>query len=237
MRLALCLLVVTPYADLAADRIAASGGDIEITPITHASVQIEHGGKVIQVDPWSKGDYSQAKPADLILVTGIEPDHFDLDAIAKIRKRGAPVVAPVAAKDKLADSTPIANGETKILAGIRVEAIASYDLIPGDPFHPKGRGNGYIVSLGGKRLYFSGVTECVPEVQAMKDIGVAFLCFNSPRGRMTATAAAACVATFRPKVVYPYHYRDGKVQDFKDALKGEPVEVRLADWYPAGAAK
>ena len=110
-------------------------------------------------------------------------------------------------------------------------------FIPGDPFHPRGRGNGYIVTLGDKRIYFSGVTECVPEVQALRDIDVAFLCFNSPRGRMTPAAAAACVASFKPKIVYPYHYRDGKVQDFKAALQSQPVEVRLSDWYPANAAK
>ena len=182
----------------------------------HASVQVEHAGTVIQVDPWSKGDFSRAKPADLILITGVENDHFDLDAIQKIRKPGAPVVIPAAAKDKLPDGTALANGETKEVAGIRIEAVASYDLIPGDPFHPKGRGNGYVVTLGGKRIYFSGVTECVPEVQALKNIEVAFICFNSPRGRMTPAAAASCVAGFKPKIVYPYHYREGKVQEFKE---------------------
>jgi L-ascorbate metabolism protein UlaG (beta-lactamase superfamily) len=228
----ICLAIAFCSAVFGADRIPAGGGDIEITPITHASVQVEHAGTVIQVDPWSRGDYSHAKAADLILITGVENDHFDLDALQKIRKSGAPVVIPAAAKDKLPDGTVLANGETKIVAGVSVEAVASYDLIPGDPFHPKGRGNGYIVTMGGKRLYFSGVTECVPEVQALKDIDAAFLCFNSPRGRMTPAAAASCAKTFRPKIVYPYHYREGKVQDFKDALKGEPIEVRLGDWYP-----
>jgi L-ascorbate metabolism protein UlaG (beta-lactamase superfamily) len=220
-----------------ADRIPAAGGDIEITPIMHASVQVEHAGIVIHIDPWSKGDFSRAKPADLILITGVENDHFDLAAIQKIRKPGAPVVIPAAAKDKLADGTVLANGETKDVAGIRIEAMASYDLIPGDPFHPKGRGNGYVVTLGGKRIYFSGVTECVPEVQALKNIEVAFICFNSPQGRMTPAAAARCVAGFQPKIVYPYHYREGKVQEFKDALKNEPIEVRTADWYPAASTK
>jgi len=203
----------------------------------HASVQVEHAGTVIQVDPWSKGDFSRAKSADLILITGVENDHFDLDAIQKIRKPGAPVVIPAAAKDKLPDGTVLANGETKEVAGIRIEAVASYDLIPGDPFHPKGRGNGYVITVGGKRIYFSGVTECVPEVQALKNIEVAFICFNSPRGRMTPVAAASCVAGFKPKMVYPYHYREGKVQEFKAALKDEPIEVRTADWYPAPSTK
>ncbi len=220
---------------LASDTIPADGGSIEITPINHASVQLAYAGKTIQVDPWSRGDYSHALPADLILVTGVENDHFDLDAIRKIRKPGAPVVIPAAGLDKLADGTALANGETKVVAGIRVEAVASYDLIPGDPFHPKGRGNGYVVTLGGRRVYFSGVTECVPEVQALQNIAVAFLCFNSPQGRMTPAAAATCAAAFHPKIVYPYHYRDGNVQAFRDALKGQPVEVRSGAWYPAAA--
>lgn len=234
-RLLLALGVGIPA--LCSDQVSAVGGDITITPITHASVQVEHAGQVIQVDPWSRGDYSHAKPADLILITGIENDHLDLEAIQKIRKAGAPVVIPAAAKEKVPDGTILANGETKEVAGVRIEAVASYDLIPGEPFHPKGRGNGYIVTLGGKRLYFSGVTECVPEVQALKDIEVAFICFNSPRGRMTPAAAASCVAGFKPKIVYPYHYRNGSVQEFKDALRGQPIDVRLADWYPTQAAK
>ena len=233
---ALVGLVVT-FPALSTDQVSASGGDIEITPITHASVQLQHAGRVIQVDPWSRGDYSHAKPADLILITGIENDHLDPDAIQKIRKAGAPVVIPAAGKEKVPDGTVLANGETKEVAGIRIEAVASYDLIPGEPFHPKGRGNGYIVTLGGKRLYFSGVTECVPEVQALTNIDVAFICFNSPRGRMTPAAAASCVAGFKPKIVYPYHYRTGNVQEFKEALRGQSIDVRLADWYPTEAAK
>lgn len=231
------LLAVVVSFPAPGDQIPTAGGDIEIAPITHASVQLEHAGKVIQVDPWSKGDLSRAKLADLILITGIESDHLDLDAIQKIRKPGAPVVIPAAAKEKVPDGTVIANGERKEIAGIRIEAIASYDLIPGKPFHPKGRGNGYVLTLGGKRLYFSGVTECVPEVQALSNIDVAFICFNSPRGPMTPAAAASCAAGFKPKIVYPYHYRNGNVQEFKDALTGQSIDVRLADWYPAEAAK
>jgi L-ascorbate metabolism protein UlaG (beta-lactamase superfamily) len=228
MKRVAALSLLMPVCFAQTDRI----GDIEITPITHASVQLEYAATVIQVDPWSKGDYSHAKPADLILITGAENDHFDLAAIGKIRKPGAPVVIPAAAKEKLPDGTVIANGETKTIAGIKVEATAAYDLIPGEPFHPKGRGNGYVVTLDGKRLYFAGVTECVPEMQSLENIDGAFLSMNLPHGRMTPGAAADCVKIFKPKVVYPYHYRDGKVTEFRDALKGQPVEVRLRDWYP-----
>jgi L-ascorbate metabolism protein UlaG (beta-lactamase superfamily) len=230
-------LILCAVPAFCADVFPASGGDITVTPITHASVQLEHGGTVIQVDPWSNGDYSHARAADLILITGMENDHLDPDAIRKIRKPETAIVIPGAAKAKIPDGIVIENGEVKNVAGIRIEAVASYDLIPGTPFHPKGGGNGYIITLGDKRIYFSGVTECVPEVQAVRNIDVAFVVMNSPHGRMTAAAAAECVSIFKPKVVYPYHYRTGNVADFKTALQGTSIDVRLTDWYPAAAAK
>jgi L-ascorbate metabolism protein UlaG (beta-lactamase superfamily) len=217
---------------MSADRIPASGGDIEITPITHASVQLVYAGKVIQVDPWRNGNYAHALPADLILVTGAENDHLDIEAIAKIRKPGAPIVISEGSKEKEPEGIVLANGATKDFDGIRVESVAAYDLIPGDPFHPKGRGNGYVVTLGGKRIYLSGVTECTDEVKALHNIDVAFVAMNLPHGRMTMSAAAACMETYKPGIVYPYHYRDAKLQEFKAALAGKPIDVRLAAWYP-----
>jgi L-ascorbate metabolism protein UlaG (beta-lactamase superfamily) len=231
MKLILCLISVIPA--FCADRFPASGGDIEITPIVHASVRVEHAGKVIYVDPWRQGDFSNAKPADLILITGAESDHLDVDIIRKIRKPDTLIVIPAAGKTAVPDGIVLSNGESKTIGGVAIEAVAAYDLIPGDPFHPKGRGNGYVVTLGGTRVYFGGVTECVPEVQALKNIDVAFLSMNLPHGRMTPAAAADCVKIFQPKNVYPYHYRDGKVEEFRDALKGQPVQVHLTNWYPA----
>jgi L-ascorbate metabolism protein UlaG (beta-lactamase superfamily) len=240
---------------LRADTLKAGGGDIEITPIIHASVQLEYAGKVIHVDPWSQGDYSRAKPADLILVTDDNSHHLDVTEIQKLRKPGGIVVSPGIGKPKLPDAMVMANGETKTIAGVTVEAIAMYDVKQGEPSHPKGRGNGYVITLGGKRLYFAGVTECVPEMQALKNIDVAFMPMNLPLGRMLPSAAADCVKTFKPKVVYPYHYdqdwvsrltnsrgaqppsavtaTDTSLQAFRDALKGEAIEVRGANWYPA----
>ena len=208
--------------------VPAIAAEIEITPVTHASVQLAYDGKVIQVDP-----VQDAQKADLILITGPEADHLDPAVIAKLRKPGAPVVIPQAGKDKVPDGIVLANGDSKEVAGIRVEAMAAYDLIPGDPFHPKGRGNGYVIMFGGKRIFFSGVGECVPEVQALKNIDIAFVSMNLPHGRMTMEAAAACMETFHPAIVYPYHYRTGKVEDFKRLLEGKGIEVRLANWYPA----
>jgi L-ascorbate metabolism protein UlaG (beta-lactamase superfamily) len=210
-------------------------GDITITPIMHASLQLEHGGKVIHVDPTSQGDYSKAKQADLILVTDIHGDHLDPAAISPIRKAGAPVVAPAAAAPKIENATVIANGESKTLAGISVEAVPMYNLqrgpAAGQLFHTKGRGNGYILTLGGKRVYIAGDTECIPEMRALKNIDIAFVPMNLPY-TMPPSEAAECVKAFKPKVVYPYHYRGQNTEEFKTALAGEKIEVRLLNWYP-----
>jgi L-ascorbate metabolism protein UlaG (beta-lactamase superfamily) len=239
-----------------ADRFPAAGGDIEVTPVIHASVQIEYAGKVIHVDPWSQGDYSKSKPADLILVTDDNSHHLDVKAIDKLRKSDTVVVIPAIGKEKLPAAIVMANGEHRQAAGLDVDAIAMYDIKPGEPSHPKGRGNGYVIALGGKRLYFAGVTECVPEIQALKNIDIAFIPMNLPLERMAQTAAADCVKTLKPKVVYPYHYDQDYVsrlgsaargrsaapggpitssvslQAFKSALKDTTIEVRDGAWYP-----
>src|SRR6185503_5934845 len=191
---------------IAADTFPAAGGDIEITPIIHSSVQIEHAGKVIQVDPWSAGDLSRAKPADLILITDDVGHHLDVKAIRQLRKPGAPVVVAANGKAQVPDGIVLANGQSTVAAGIPVEAVAAYDIKPGPPEHPKGEANGYVITLGGKRIFFAGVTECVPEVKALKNIDVAFLPMNIPVERMMPAAAAACARILNPKLVFVYHY-------------------------------
>ena len=148
-RLVLVLLLAATVT--AADTIPANGGDIVITTLIHSSVQIEHAGKVIQIDPWSVGDLSQAKPADLILVTDDVGHHLDVKAIAKLRKAGAPVVMPASGQKRLPDGIVLPNGQTTTAAGIPVESVAAYDIKPGAPEHPKGEANGYLITLGGKR--------------------------------------------------------------------------------------
>jgi L-ascorbate metabolism protein UlaG (beta-lactamase superfamily) len=224
---------------------AGAADEVVVTPLAHASVQLESGGIVVQVDPWSRADLSRAKPADLILVTDDPVHHLDPKAIERLRKPGAPVLLPAASHAKFADGTPIANGETKTVAGVTVQAVPAYDIKPGEPSHPKGKSNGYLVSLGGKRIYFAGVTECVPEVRALRDIDVAFVPMNLPLGRMTPAAAAECVNAFKPKAVYLYHYdqswagasgtplanRAETIEAFRTAL-APGIEFRDAAWYP-----
>ena len=223
-------------------------GDIEITPFVHSSIQFEHAGKVIHVDPWSLSDLSKAKPADLILITDDVGHHLDPKAIARVRKPGAPVVIAANGKQAVPDGIVMGNGETREIAGVRVEATAAYDVTPGESFHPKGEANGYILTLGGKRIYVVGVTECVPEIRAARNIDVAFFPMNLPAARMEPAAAADCLAAMKPKVVYPYHYDQAWVRpvpaggtrpepttrglkELTEALARHNIEVRIAKWY------
>jgi L-ascorbate metabolism protein UlaG (beta-lactamase superfamily) len=253
-----CIAAILTISVSASDKYpGASGGDIEITPVLHSSVQLEHAGVVIQIDPWSLADLSRLKAADLILVTDDPGHHLDLTAIQRLRKPSAPVVVTANAKARFPEGVVLANGASTTVAGIRVESIAAYELTPGAPEHPKGEASGYLVTIGGRRIYFAGVTECVPELRALKNVDVAFMPMNIPPKRMTPSAAAECVKALKPKVVYVYHYDQGEaarltnskpsadwlpggmsvagsLQAFKGALQNEPVEVRLPDWYAGG---
>ena len=249
----LATVVTLSLSGQSSDRVSTDTGDIVLTPIIHASIQIEHAGRVIQVDPWSAGDLSRAKPADLILVTDDPAHHLDPTAIATLRKPGAPVVVTSGGHARFPAGRVLSNGESGVFAGIRVEAIPAYDLTPGNPLHPKGEANGYVVTLGSRRVYIAGVTECVPEIQALRDIDVAILPMNLPVDRMRPIPVAECVKTFKPEIVYLYHYdlayarwlgdpqgpQPNTAQEtaatlrvFQDALEGEPVEFRNARWYP-----
>jgi L-ascorbate metabolism protein UlaG (beta-lactamase superfamily) len=199
-----CCIVLHPL--VAADSVPGTAGTIEITPLIHSSVQLEYGGTVIQIDPWDRVGLPGAKPADLILITDDVGHHLDTTAITKLRKSGAPLVMPANGSDQIEEGIVLANGETIEIAGVTVEAVAAYDIIPGEPSHPKGEANGYVVTLGGARFFFAGVTECVAEVQALRGIDVAFLPMNVPLGRMTPAATAECARTIQPRVLYPYHY-------------------------------
>jgi L-ascorbate metabolism protein UlaG (beta-lactamase superfamily) len=233
--------------------IAAEVGDIVITPIVHASAQIEYAGTVIQIDPWTVADLSQAKPADLILVTDDPTHHLDPDAIARLRKPGAPVVLTAKAHARFADGIVLRNGESGVYAGIRVEAVPAYDMTPGEPYHPRGEANGYLITLGGKRLFFAGVGECVPEIRALEDIDVAVMPMNLPVDRMRPIPVAECVKTFAPKVVYVNHYDNphsrwltdaranpppdmqytaATLRALGEALEGTGIEFRDGGWYP-----
>ena len=219
----------------ASDVVKTSGGDLRITPIAHASLMLEFGGKVIHVDPAGPADFSGFPKADLILITDIHGDHQDRAKIDLLKKGGTVVVAPAAVAKTITEAQTINNGEKKTVAGISIETVPMYNLKRGPEsgglFHDKGRGNGYILTFGDKRLYISGDTECTPEMKALKNIDVAFLCMNLPY-TMPPSEAAECARAFQPKIVYPYHFRGQNIQEFADALQSTPgVAVRSRKWY------
>lgn len=217
------------------DVVKTSQGDLQITPINHASLMLRFDGKVIYVDPVSQGNYQGLPSADLILVTDIHSDHMNREIIDRLKKPTTVVVVPPSVAQTITEALILVNGQKMSLAGIEMEAVPMYNLTrgpePGKLYHDKGRGNGYILTLGDKRLYLSGDTECIPEMKALKNIDIAFVCMNLPY-TMPPAEAAECVQAFRPKIVYPYHYGQSNLKEFTDALQGTPgVEVRLRKWY------
>jgi L-ascorbate metabolism protein UlaG (beta-lactamase superfamily) len=229
------LLAMFSFADAQTQVFPTSSGPVRITPLNHASTLIEAEGKIIYLDPAKPVDFSGKPKADLILITDIHGDHMDPDAIKAISKAGTEILAPPAVVQTVTTAKPITNGESKTWQDWTVEAIPAYNLKrgpePGKLFHDKGRGNGYVLTFGGKRFYFSGDTEGVPEMRALKNIDVAFVCMNLPY-TMPPDEAADAVKAFHPKIVIPYHYRGSDLSTFQKALAGTGIEVRLLNWYP-----
>ena len=214
-----------------------SKGPVKITPVYHASLEFEAGGKIIIIDPAKPANFSGLPQADLILITDIHGDHMDPDLIKAESKAGTEIIAPAAVAKTVTNAKVIGNGENTTWGAFKIEAIPMYNTTasrgpkPGTVFHEKGRGNGYVITYGGKRFYFSGDTEGIPEMRALKNIDVAFICMNLPY-TMTPDEAADAVKAFRPKVAIPYHYKGQDTAVFKKDLEGTGIDVRLLDWYP-----
>jgi L-ascorbate metabolism protein UlaG (beta-lactamase superfamily) len=219
------------------DLLQTSRGELRIMPIYHGSVMLQFAGKVIYVDPWSQGDFSDLPPADLIVITHTHADHLDRAQIDKLKKPGLIIVGPPTVIDTLncapacAEVHSISDSQRKTVLDITIEGVPMYNLVqgssPDEPYHHKGVGSGYVLTFGDTRLYFSGDTECTSEMKALKSITVAFLAMNPPRTE-SPLEAADCAKAFRPKIVYPIHYRGAKPEDFSAALKDTPgIEVRI----------
>jgi L-ascorbate metabolism protein UlaG (beta-lactamase superfamily) len=249
MRLFLAIALCFGFVAFAASAHAQAGavqtfktsaGDLKITPVFHASLFIEAGGKVIYIDPTKPGNFAGLPKADLILITHDHGDHVDHDgtSINVVKKDGTEIWTPSAVHGFITTSTVMGNGETKKWGKFTIEAVPAYNTVRGPKegqfFHPKGVGNGYVITYGGKRFYFSGDTEAEPELKALKKIDVAFICMNLPY-TMTTDEAADLVKAINPKVVIPYHYRAMPATDlnaFKAKLEGTKIDVRLLEWYP-----
>jgi L-ascorbate metabolism protein UlaG (beta-lactamase superfamily) len=223
--------------------IPTADGPLVIHPIQHASFVMQWSGKTIYVDPVNGKELFEAYPGpDLILITHDHGDHMSPETVAGVRTGGTTIVAPKAVveafpEDQRAGITVLANGSSLSWGPVRIQAVPAYNVTEGrQQFHPPGRGNGYVLELGGKRVYISGDTEDIPEMRALQGIDVAFVCMNLPF-TMSVEQAADAVLAFKPKVVFPYHYRSrsemSDVERFQRLVGQDPgIEVRLLDWYP-----
>ena len=211
------------------------GKAVTITAIKHASLRIQYDGLEIQVDPVAQyapeTDYSKFPKADFILVTHEHFDHFDRDAIATLKKDGTQVFANPSVQKMLGFGTALTNGEQRVIAkDISLTAVPAYNTTPGHTqFHPKGRDNGYVLTMGGLRIYIAGDTEDISEMANLKDIDVAFLPCNQPY-TMTPEQVAKAARTIKPKVLFPYHYSQTPVKQVADLLAGSEIDVRIRNY-------
>src|ERR1700757_4421455 len=216
-------VLLPKLASAQAQVFSTSAGPLKVTPLNHASTLIEAGGKTIYLDPAKPAKFTGLPKADLILITDIHGDHMDPDSIKDASKSDTEIFAAPAVVQTVTTAKPIANGETKTWQGWTIEAIPAYNLkrgpAPGKLFHDKGRGNGYVLTYGGKRFYFSGDTEGIPEMRELKNIDVAFICMYE-RPTMPPEEAADAVLAFHPKIVIPYHYGTSDPTIFQKKLAG-----------------
>jgi L-ascorbate metabolism protein UlaG (beta-lactamase superfamily) len=214
------------------DVIQTSAGDVAIVFLGHGSLMLEFNNLNIYVDPFGKvADYSELPEADIILLTHEHQDHLDLSAIEHIRTDSTTIIMTENCRDKMAGEFVLHNGEECTVKGIRVSAIPAYNILHqrqnGEPFHPKGIGNGYILAFGDKKIYVAGDTENTPEMKALRDIDVAFLPMNLPY-TMTPEMVADAARAFRPRILYPYHYGQTDPSLLTELLREEKdIEVRI----------
>jgi L-ascorbate metabolism protein UlaG (beta-lactamase superfamily) len=212
--------------------IKTSAGDVEITFIGHGSLMMVHQDKVIHVDPFSgAGDYGSLPKADLILITHEHGDHLDLKALVTIKKPTTEIVISEKCLPSVSGGIVMHNGDNRTYEGIGIEAVPAYNIVNGPAegkvFHPKGQGNGYVLTMGGKRFYIAGDTENTPEMKALQDIDVAFLPMNLPY-TMTPEMVADAALAFKPKILYPYHFGETNTRKLTDLLKdNKEIEVRI----------
>jgi L-ascorbate metabolism protein UlaG (beta-lactamase superfamily) len=225
------------------DKIETSAGQLSIQPIFHGALVLSWKGKTIYVDPYNGANgYTGVAQPDMILITDIHGDHLNAETLGALKTDKAVIIAPQAVADQLPEglkgkAVVLNNGNRINKLDIEISAIPMYNLPEApDSRHTKGRGNGYVLNFGGKQIYISGDTEDIPEMRALKNIDVAFVCMNLPY-TMDINQASSAVLEFKPKIVYPYHYRGqsglADVEAFKKLVneKNPSIEVRLRNWY------
>jgi L-ascorbate metabolism protein UlaG (beta-lactamase superfamily) len=214
------------------DIVKTAEGDLKITFLGHGTLMFSFGSNVIHIDPFSRvADYSVLPQADMILLTHEHSDHLDLKALEFVRTDKTVLVLTEKCAQQVKGSIIMRNGDVQSIEGLKIEAVPAYNLVhmrsEGVPFHPKGDGNGYVITFGDKRIYVAADTENIPEMKKLKDIDYAFLPMNLPY-TMTPEMAADAAKTFKPRVLYPYHYGDTDPSRLVDLMEDVPeVEVRI----------
>jgi len=214
------------------DIIPTSAGDLAITFVGHGTLMFRHGGKVVHVDPVSReADYSRMPKADVILITHEHGDHLDTALVERIRKDRTQVLVSRSCEGRVPGAVVMQNGEVREAAGFRVEAVPAYNLVHtragGQPYHPGGNGNGYVITFADVRVYVAGDTENTPEMKALRNIAAAFLPMNLPY-TMTPEMVADAARSIRPRILYPYHFGQTDPQVLLRLLAGEAgIEVRV----------
>ncbi len=214
------------------DIIKTDTGDLKITFIGHGTLMLKYRDKVVHVDPWSNlADYSIMPKANLILITHEHRDHLDAKAIDTIRTDDTAIVLTKQCAETIAGGIVMKNGDVKTVGDFKIEAVPAYNIVHkrpnGEAFHPKGRGNGYIVTFGKTRVYIAGDTEDTPEMKELKKIDIAFLPMNLPY-TMSPEMVANAARAFKPKILYPYHYSQTDPKELVKLLKdSEKIEVRI----------
>ena len=228
--------VVKAQEEPMADTLSTSAGDLVIHPVDHASLVLEWDGKAIYVDPVGGAALYEGLPApSAILITHGHGDHFDVPTLEAIAGE-APLIANPDVFSKLpealkANATALANGEEGTIADIPVRAIAAHNTTEDRmQYHPVGVGNGYVLTFGDAQVYIAGDTEPTEDMLALQGISLAFLPMNLPY-TMTPDQAVEAINTFKPAIVYPYHYGDSDLSPLETDVD-EAVEVRLRNWYP-----
>jgi len=228
------MMVLSAFAQnrFETDIIKTSTGDLKITFVGHGTLIFNFGRKVIHVDPFSAlADYSIFPKADLILVTHEHRDHLDLKALNTLRTEKTVVVLTATCAKQVQGGIVMMNGDMRAIEGLKIEAVPAYNIVhkreTGEPFHPKGVGNGYVITFGDKGVYVAGDTENIPEMKNLKAIDIAFLPMNLPY-TMTPEMVADAAKAFKPKILYPYHFGETDTSKLVSLLKGSPeIEARI----------
>jgi sugar lactone lactonase YvrE/L-ascorbate metabolism protein UlaG (beta-lactamase superfamily) len=220
------------YLGFEQDTIHTDAGELKITFIGHGTIMFDFKGKIIHVDPVSReADYTKMPRADFIIITHEHGDHLDPKAINIIRKEETKIVLTKACTSRVTGGIVMQNGDVRNIDGLKIEALPAYNIVHkrsnGTPFHPKGRGNGYVITMGDKRVYVAADTENIPEMKRLKDIDIAFLPMNVPY-TMTPEMVADAAKAFKPKILYPYHYGQTDPYKLVNLLKdSKNIDVRI----------